>query len=372
MPKFITKISIFVCTLFVCNQSFADYLTTLYDVEILVADEYVKTRTLAFEQGLDEVFVRVSGDSIVMDKLTRPRASRYVKQFSYEPVLEPVINDEGEVLSHRLKVQYNGKLMEKYLLDHGSSLWNKQRPNLVVWLVVRDGINEYVLKDSDESLLKSATSNALTRRGIPERWPHYDIEDKEIIGVADIRGGFKGPIEKASKRYSKGPSLTGSIIWDGNQWQSNWSLLVDSENRHWSLDDTDYKQLINNAIDQAADVMGGIYVSRNSADSLKTTTIQLEVQAVNSIEEYRYIEDYLTLSNVVAKSSPSTIDNQIVTFEVTLRGAEEDFISLINNNTSFSQIQTQPIEVANVNDGSLGNTPVLIEQSPTYRYKLMK
>jgi hypothetical protein len=362
MLKFSAKILVFVSILFVFSQALAGRVASLYDVEIPVADESTETRKLAFDQGLDEVFVRISGDSIVMDKLKRPPSSRYVKQFSYEPMSSPmknaVTNKDRETLTHHLKIQYNGRLMEKYLLDNGFPAWGQYRPDVVVWLVVRDGRNEYVLKDSDQSLLKTATAEALSRRGIPVRWPLYDDKDKKVLNVADIRGGFKEPVLNASRRYSSGPALTGSMIWNGKQWQGGWSLLVEGENRHWNLDDADHKQLINRAIDQAADVLGGFFAVRNAANKQQAVTIQLDIQAVNSIEKYRYVENYLSGLSAVAKVKPFKVDGQHAVFEVSLRSDEEDFLNLIKHDAQLIEVKVQKIKTQEIFENKPVNAPV--------------
>ncbi len=334
--------------LFFSTQSMAVHAISLYDVDILVSDESKATRQQAFNHGLDEVFVRIAGDSIVMDKLKRPPASRYVRQFSYVPVEKPEINDAGEVLSHHLKIQYNGSLMEKYLRDNGFPVWGEHRPDVVIWLAVRDGKNEYVLKDTDRSLLKSAADKALVRRGIPERWPLYDYKDRKILSVADIRGGFKDPVSQASKRYTRGPALTGSMIWNGRQWQSSWSLLMNTGDRHWSIVDADYNKLINKAIDRAADAMGEVFAIRVGGKSQPLVRIQLDVQAVNSIGKYRRVEDYLADLNVVQSIKPVQIDGQRALFEITLRGSEADFLNIINSEAELVEIkvsapQQQPV-----------------------------
>jgi len=103
MLKSIAKILVFVSSFIVFNPLIAGNVTTLYNVDILVADESAETRNQAFDQGLDEIFIRISGDSIVMDSLKRPTASRYVKQFSYEPVAELKVavqrTCDGEILT---------------------------------------------------------------------------------------------------------------------------------------------------------------------------------------------------------------------------------------------------------------------------------
>lgn len=402
MLKSIAKILVFVSSFFVFNPLYAGNVATLYDVDILVADESSGTRDQAFNQGLDEIFIRISGDSIVMDSLKRPTASRYVKQFSYEPVTEPITDSTDEEMTHVLKLQYNGHAMEKYLRVNGFPVWGKYRSDVVVWVVVRDGKNEYVLKSVDHSLVKTAVDKALTRRGIPESWPVYDGKDKKVLSVADIRGGFKEPVMDASKRYSKGPALTGSIIWNGKQWQSSWGLMVNQEDRRWSVDAADYNRLIDNAIDQAGDVLGSIYAIHRNAGDQQFVTIQVEMQSVSSIEKYRYIENYLANLNIVEHSRPLKIDAQSAVFEVTLSSTEDDFLNVIKSDAAFSEIKipvTQdaapvevktvaPIEVAskeNISDEAKSierktddiGSPVVVEkppvkQIPIYRYKLMK
>jgi hypothetical protein len=402
MLKSTTKIFIFVTTMLACNQSFSAHVASLYNVDILVAEETVASRNQAFKNGLDEVFIRISGDSMVMGKLSPPSPSRYVKQFSYETVTEPVKNEDGELLTHTLKLQYNGSSMEKYLLENGFPVWDKHRTDVVIWVVVRDGKNEYVLKSTDQSVVKTAIESALTRRGVPVRWPVYDNNDKKILSVADIRGGFKEPVLVASKRYSNGPALTGSIIWSGKQWQSSWGLLMETEGPRWNLDNTDYSALVDNAIDQAADVLGTAYAMHNNAGDQQLATIQFDVESVNSIEKYRYIENYLADLNVVENSRPLSVNGQNVVFEVTLRGSEEDFINLIKSDTAFSEMQTPlpvstELQFVEKIELSAGDTKVVaapdlneavsseqkniesivVEQAPVkripvYRYQLMK
>ena len=311
-------------------------------------------------------------------------------------------DSEGEPLTHILKLQYNGHAMEKYLLENGFPVWGKYRSDVVVWVVVRDGKNEYVLKSADQSMVKTAIDKALTRRGILASWPIYDAKDKKILSVADIRGGFKGPVIDASKRYSKGPALTGSIIWTGKQWQSSWGLMVNQEDRHWSVDAADYNRLIDNAIDQAGDVLGSIYAIHRNAGNQQFVTIQVEMQSVSLLEKYRYIESYLAKLNIVEHSRPLKIDAQSAVFEVTLSSTEDDFLNVIKNDAAFSEIKVPvteevapvkvkavaPIEAASKeNSSDEANSiekktdeivsPVVVEkpavkQIPIYRYNLMK
>lgn len=326
------------------NPVYAGRVENLYDVAIDVPDESSTTREKAFVKGLQEVFIRISGDSAVMQKIKLPSASRYIKRFSYDPIEKPVVNDDDELLTYQINIQYNGSAMQKYLLENGVAAWGEYRSDVIIWLVVRDGRNEYVLKEIDQSRIKSMMTNAMSRRGVPDIWPMFDDVDKKILQVSDIRGGFKDPVEQASKRYTRGPALTGSLIWDGRQWQSSWSLLLKDGSRHWSLNAADHQQLIDRSVNQAADFLGEVYAVHTTDNNQTLSNVWLSVQNINSIENYRYVENYLNGLNTVKKASPSKVDGEKTVFEVLLRSNEDDFINQINNDAELSELDSLEIE----------------------------
>lgn len=383
MVKFFAKRCIFICAFFVFTQVSANSAATLYDFEVSLVDEYTETRETAFKQGLAEIFVRISGDSTVMDKIKVPVVSRFIKQFSYGPVL----NESEKTLKHRLKVQYNDRLIEKYLRSNGVPTWDKYRQDIVPWIVVRDGVNENVLNDADFSLIKTAVDDALTQRGVPRSWPLGDIVDQRMLTGSDIRGGFETPILTATKRYSKGAALTGSVSWSGEQWQSNWNLFVEGEVQHWNFDDVEYSALVKMAIDKVSDTLGDLYAVSEEAGDYRFAALQLDIQDVDTIERYRFIENYLTDLNIVESTTLLTIENRNVVFEVILKSSQDDFLSVIRNDGMLGElvpqssasdlVQGKRIDIF-TNTGastlSLREKEKAIQQilTPVYHYKLKR
>ena len=322
--------------------------TGLYDVELLVADESSGERQKAFATGLDEVFIRVSGDSIIMDKIKRPDASSYVKQFHYSPVEEPRPGEDGNLLAYRLYVQYNGSMVERNLREQKFPVWSELRPEVAVWLAVYDGRNEYVLRDTDESLIKASTEAAMTRRGVPERWPLYDATDRRLLSIADIRGGFDDAIHAASRRYTIGPALSASLRWNGTTWQSSWNLILQGETRHWSIDGDDYESLISRAIDRAADAMGQVYAVSDIDASRQLAVLRLDIQSVDNIDKYRRVEDYLGKLPAVDKVLPVGIDGSHVRFDVSLRSSTNDFLNLVRNDARLAALDIEKPEPSSI------------------------
>lgn len=322
---------------------------SLYDVEIAVADESAEARWGAFVQGMREVFIRIAGDSIILDKMKQPQPTPYVKQYTYLPIETPSEAADGEVKNYRLNIQFNGSLMEKYLIDNGMPVWGDHRPDVLIWLAVNDGRNEYVLRSADHSIIKSTVDEAMKRRGVPDLWPLYDRRDKKILSVADIRGGFKDPVSDASKRYTSGPALSGSLMWNGKQWQSSWSLMMDGSSQLWSLVDSDYDRLINKAVDQAADVLGSALAVHDFDNEQKLASLKLDVDSVTSVDSYRRVENYLRSIVSVASVMPLTVDGQSVLFGLKIRSDERDFLNLLKHDAELIETRA-PAQVQPVSD----------------------
>jgi hypothetical protein len=342
----------------------------LYDVELLVADESSSERQQAFVTGLDEIFVRVSGDSIIMDKIKRPNASSYVKQFHYSPVDDPQPGEDGKILAYRLFVQYNGSMVERNLREQKFPVWGQLRPDVAVWLAVYDGRNEYVLRDSDESLIKSSMASAMKRRGVPERWPLYDATDRRMLSIADIRGGFDDAIHAASRRYTIGPALSASLRWNGNTWQSSWNLILSGETRHWSIDGDDYQSLIDRAIDRAADAMGQVYAVSDIDASRQFAVLRLDIQSVDDIDKYRQVEDYLANLAAVNKVLPVGIDAGHVRFDVSLRSSTSDFLNLVRNDARLAKLDVEKPEPSSIEALQAGQG-VVSEPAADYSFRLI-
>jgi len=342
----------------------------LYDVELLVADESSSERQKAFVAGLDEIFVRVSGDSIIMDKIKRPDASRYVKQFHYRPVDDPQTDKDGDLLAYRLYVQYNGSMVERNLREQKFPVWGELRPDVAVWMAVYDGRNEYVLRDSDESLIKSTTQAAMTRRGVPESWPLYDATDRRLLSIADIRGGFDDAIHAASRRYTIGPALSASLRWNGNTWQSSWNLILSGETRHWSIDGDDYESLINRAIDRAADAIGQVYAVSDIDASRQFAVLRLDIDSVDDIDKYRRVEDYLANLSAVDRVLPVGIDGSHVRFDVSLRSSTSDFLNLVRNDARLAKLDIEQPEPSSIEALNAGQG-VVSEPAADYSFRLI-
>ena len=318
----------------------------LYDIKMEVVDESKAVRAAAFAKGLEEVVIRVSGDSVIASRLKLPPASRYVKLFSYQPVETPRVTDDGEILAYQITVHYNGTRIIEFLRQNGFPVWGEHRNALLVWLAVNDGSQQYVLRDSDESLLKQSVESVLKRRGVPVRWPLYDSRDKKELSITDIRGGFAERLQGASSRYSHSAVVSASLSWNGQIWQSGWTLVLNDREYRWTHKHADYEVLIAQALDQVVDVMGQVFAIRERSPAEGAEQVVIRVTGVDSLSAYRRVMRYLQVMPAVRVASVRSIDESAAEFVLQLRGSKTDLLTLLKADSVLLSVKDQNEKVA--------------------------
>lgn len=336
-------LGLFLCVLLpLANAAVVD---NLYAVEIPVVDQNANTRNGAFKHGLKEVLIRVTGDRNIFSMIKLPRASSYVKQYQYhelEKVNKTPLAESAERLLPKKKqeptkllwVQFNETKVNEFVRSNALPLWSKHRNETVIWIAVNDGINRYVLKKLDESLLKTVTSKSAIRRGVPVVWPEVS-RDEQAIRFADVWAGFQRPLKQLSSEYSNGPIIIGRLHWDGEQWNSDWSLLLEENKTSWVIEHVDYKKLLADAIDTAADAMGQQFALFDTGNVKSYHSLGIQVDNVNSIVALNGVKQYLSSVPSIQQFALERVDNHRVFFELSILTNIEDFLDTLQGDSKL-------------------------------------
>ena len=308
-----------------------------------ILDESKAIRRAALDDGLVEVLIRVSGDSKILEKITAPASSSYVKRFEY---LAQTESATAGVTSQRLWVRYNATKILDFLRQRTIPIWGKHRSQTVIWLAVRDGSQRYILKNKDISPIKSKAEMAFSRRGLSAIWPENDARDQEAVHFADIWAGFTDPVKQASQRYASGPVIVAAMAWNGQLWKGDWSLLIDGQVRKWSLSGRDYATLIARAIDLLADGMGQKFAVMETSDVSQQKTLLVEIDRVKNVEDFRQIEKYLLSLSAVQSVQLSQLESERVFFELSLRSQVDDLLNLIQSGSVLIRQIEEAIKVS--------------------------
>lgn len=331
--KINTRIFLILCLLFVSFVSQAAIVSRMFEVSLPVVNQEKNIRQAAFEQGFIEVLVRVSGNSQVPTQVDISRAASFVQQYRYLALEQSTLPAENTAINnvpvsrHTLWMQFNESAITKLLRESNLTVWGKQRPNILIWLAVRDGRNRYVLKDADASVIKDVVNREATRRGLPLLWPQFDTRDQQALGFADIWGGFWDPVVQASKRYGVDGILLGRMDWTGSSWQMNWSMWLEQKSDQWTLNAVELDMLMASGINLATDQIASRFaLLENKNDEGKFI---VQVNGIQHISSYARIARYFQSLVPVKHVFVTNVERDSVKFHLDVAGGSADLQRLI-------------------------------------------
>ena len=305
----------------------------MYEASLPVVSQDVDIRKAAFEQALIEVAVRVSGTSLAPTQFNLSDAGRLISQYRYRSLSDFEINTNAEKAptlvqpKYKLWVQFDENKLKQLLHDNGLPLWGYQRPNVLVWLAVKDGRNRYLLKRADQSQIKNVMEQGAERRGLPIIWPEYNAADQRLIEFTDVWGQFWEPIKQASERYAANAVLLGRMNWSQGSWQVDWSLMQGDKIENWSVNADDLALLTSSGIGIATDSISSRFAV--FADSFNDAGLIVRVSNLDNVKKYSQAAHYLASLAPVKNVYAREVNKQQVDFYIDLNGDENDLRRII-------------------------------------------
>jgi uncharacterized protein len=238
----------------------AELVSGLYDVTLPVASQSKKNLAKATEEGLKTVFIRVSGNRSVINQhqiaTAINKSSSYMKQFRYKRVRDAKEDKQQLVVS----LEFESKLVDKALRDAGKPLWPRNRPSVLVWVVVDDRAGRrFASSESDPELINAISEHA-TRRGLAIKLPLLDLEDNLSVSPDQLWRLNSEKALDAAQRYNVDTVLVGRASHLNNgQWLGAWMYLYDQQRVKFDGDDHDINQYIGRSLDKVADLLAADY-----------------------------------------------------------------------------------------------------------------
>ncbi len=246
-------------TLLPLHVALAVVVSNLYQMTIPVPTQSDEVREQAVQAAFGQMLVKLSGDPHILKnpaiKADVRRADYYVQNFNYSAVT----TDSSE---YALQVNYDQTDVNRLLQSAKVSLWNDNRPLLLVWLAVSDADGHtatLIGSDSDNNLLNTIQDQS-KRYGLPMILPLLDMTDLSQVSFDDVADQHVATLQAAAARYAPDGLLIGALQEDAQGINSQWTLLVNGQRWNWSLtekvsDDDVTKKIIKGAFDQVSEAL---------------------------------------------------------------------------------------------------------------------
>ncbi len=280
----------------------------------------------AYAQALRKVLIKVTGQRGIMDDPLIinqfASAEQFVEQYRNNP--------DGS-----LWVRFDQVALRRSLDAIGQPVWGVERPLTLVWMVMDYGTGSRDIVPADAELepeaglfpspfpspLPSAGAEQQTavrgilqttavERGLPLILPLVDSEELGSVSIADVWGGFTESLLLASERYGVDAILVGRarVIFMGSV-QVRWTLLLGQERFDWEGN-----------VASGPERIADFFASRLATSSSAASRMQLQIDGVNSLDDYGRLSRYLSGLDVIENFSVEQIIDRAVIFSLLVRG----------------------------------------------------
>lgn len=326
------KLSLLICLGLLAIRAHAAIISDLYDAKVPVENQSSSNQSKAIKQALKQVFVKVNGSpqilshSQIVKQLAK--ASSLVRSYTYEKLDNQLY----------LIVNFDQDKIESAIRNAGFAVWDKRRPDTIVWLAIEDNQQQKVLisQENTPEYLQQIKQQTLAR-GIEVLLPLWDLTDLQKVDVYDIWGGFFQPIVEASERYDVTTTLSARIFLQDTSdlqsenkapmWQIDWTLVDNSKVNAGQVLVTDPLLAMDAIVDVIATQLSEKYAISQLNRQLNPAKQQIVITNLDSISRYAMILKFLNSLSVVSNATLVSQQGTKATFELDLLGNEEDLLN---------------------------------------------
>lgn len=285
----------------------------LEEVRVVVEGKSADAREEAFARALDRVLVRLTGQRTLSKapglEALRASASTHVQAYRYE---------EGPQ-QQRLWVRFDREALEDYARQSGWDLWDAQRPALMVWMVVQEGVNRRFVAEDDTGAVRRQLAAVARARGLPLIFPLMDPEDWRRVSAAHVVGGFTGSLREAADRYGSDGMWVAHLYPEGDGWAGRVRLSL----RGASLGERRFQarqreEILEQGMHWAADAVRGQDAARG--DDGRPGLLEVMVTDVEDHDAYLRARDRLARLDPVQEVVPGELAPGRVRFQLRLQG----------------------------------------------------
>ena len=294
----------------------ADVVDDLYLAKVVVESQDREAREEAIRAGLNQVLVRVTGSNQVLSvpaiEASLEQPTRYVQRFRYE---KQELAGQTQLL---LSVQFDESVITKLLHDNQLPVWGRTRPATLLWLVVDDRRKRRLISNDSDDEARRIMEEQAKLRGLPLRFPLYDLADRANLSVTDIWGNFEEAILQASGRYQTEAVLVGRVYRaSGNSWSGRWTLYSQGRQQNWQTGGESLDVALLPGISQTTETLAQRYAQVESV--ITTDQLRVQVHGVKGLPDYDRVVRYLTSLDAVSQVQPYLVSDEGVIFTLTSR-----------------------------------------------------
>ena len=325
MKKLITIITLI---LFCSSAAFADSDKALYQTKVPVSSQSVEERNTAVQQAFQQVLIRVSGNSQILNnpkiKIPSSDVNALVQEFGYS---KSAVAANGS--GFEMMVQFDPEGINQLLQKADVAIWGAERPMLLVWAEWEVPNQPAEIIDSGSSNhIQTFLKNAAVQRGLPIIFPMMDIDDLNQVSVNDIATMAVPVLQNAAKRYNSNGLLILRAFQLVNASHVEARLVLGNDQWNWTLLNPSLDENLKALVTNVSDVLAQRYSTVVTPNVQAQATIK--VVGINRHGDLAQVINYLKRLTPVADVDPTEVTGAEVVLSLSLRGSQNSLIQAIS------------------------------------------
>lgn len=304
----------------VCN-AVAIEIDDLYRSDILVSSQSASDRRAAIKDGLQQVLVKVSGNSKILQDASITNSIKHASDLlqKYEYSLYENDFNEEQIQIH---LEFDPQGVNRLLKQANQSIWGRNRPFVIAWVIDEDA--QPASQSVTDIKLQRLLAHNLDQRGIPLIQPILDLQ--ELDQIDRLKRGYAdwNYLQDISKRYGSDITLIIKLTpMGGHDWRSQWSLLLGEHWQNWDLKGPDLAVLFHQGVDLLGDALAGQYQNQADKDNKLVTLV---INNVDSVSNYIKINQYLTGLSSIQQVRVVSVYSDTITYELVIDASEQSLV----------------------------------------------
>lgn len=315
--------------------SHAVVVEDLYSAEALVPDKGQQALAVGAREALSQVLVKISGSTGVLQNpelaSALEQSRNLVQQYAY-------ISRNAESGEFLARFEFDEAVISSLIARSGAPLWTANRPAVLVWMVVEGSAGKQFLNNETSPEMVSLISAEFARRGVPSRFPLYDLNDAAQLTVDDVWRLNSSMLLAASARYGVRDVLAGRLATlSSGSGTGDWSYLSGSSRIDRSIRAGDSNAFLLAGVSLVAEEMSSRYaVAPTTASS---EGIKVQVTGVSSYSDYADIVSWLEGLELIEFANVETIRGDTLHFNLVAQADAEQLATIIELNKKLVSVR---------------------------------
>ncbi|MCZ6620131.1 MAG: DUF2066 domain-containing protein [Gammaproteobacteria bacterium] len=316
------------------NVCSAEVVPWLYHVEVPVESQTSSARLDASRVALLQVLTRLTGLVHVPRHAQIERAlaapDLFYSKFRF---VTPSANEVDQSLN--LLIEFEPRSVLRLIKDSALPIWGANRPLVVAWVVVEQGIEREIIAAGSVYPVAVALQQRARERGLTILFPLLDLEDRIKVDPAVVWGRMSQVLLPASERYGADIVLVGRVqALDGGSWAASWEFWL--EGLVIPLNTGDAAEVPPSAA-AAVDLIADELTQRYAVLGRAPRQILLGVSGIGSPADYGNLLNYLEALEFVDLVNVTRIDADHLGLIVTTRAGPEQLLRLLETERRLHQ-----------------------------------